>query len=134
MPRPRQIPPRTPLSKEQIEQANYVGSPEHKITRFWGGLPKGWIGADGEAKRPKRQKTSICHLKTEDERQKASMWVQAALNAGQLRYCDGDGAFPKHIWHCDDKGQFWFGFAINQVLGTYKGWPITEAEKIEAFD
>jgi hypothetical protein len=28
----------------------------------------------------------------------------------------------------------WFGFAVNQIRGTYKGWPITEADKVEAFD
>lgn len=134
MPRPNQMPPRAPLTKEEIEKASYVGSPEHKVKRFWGGLPQAWIGPDGRAKRPKKQKTNICHRTTDEERDEASGWVQEALSAGQLRFCDGDGIFPKHIWYRDEEGQFWFGFAVNQTAGTYKGWPITEAEKLEAFD
>ncbi|WP_247033711.1 hypothetical protein [Neorhizobium sp. SHOUNA12A] len=51
-----------------------------------------------------------------------------------MRFFEGDKTYPKHIWYKDDLGQFWFGFAINQILGAYKGWPITEAEKSEAFD
>jgi len=60
--------------------------------------------------------------------------VRAALAARQFRYSDGDKTYPKHIWYKDSSGQFWFGFAINQTLGTYKGWPINEAEKRAAFD
>ena len=134
MARPKQLTARAPLSSEEIAQACYVGSPEHQIKKFWGGLPQAWIGTDGEAKRPMRQKTSICHRTSEVQREEASAWVRAALQLEQFRYCDGDGAFPKHIWYCDSTGQFWSGFAVNQTAGTYKGWPITEAEKIEAFD
>ncbi len=27
-----------------------------------------------------------------------------------------------------------FGFAVNDTLGSYKGWPIDEKEKRETFD
>lgn len=134
MPKPRQMPARRSLTDDQIAQASYVGSPEHKVKRYWGGLPQSWIGPDGKARRPKKQKTNICHRTLEAERIEASEWVRAALSARQLRYCDGDGIFPKHIWYRDANEQYWFGFAVNQTAGTYKGWPITEAEKIEAFD
>lgn len=110
-----------------------MGSPEHKVSRYWGGLPGAWVGPTGQADRPRRQQTSICRKVTEQDRQTATRWVQAALAAGQFRYCDGDKLFPKHIWYCDSDRQFWFGFAVNQTAGTYKGWPITEAEKIETF-
>lgn len=134
MPKPKQIPARLPLTYEQITQASYVGSPEHKVKRFWGELPEAWIGADGRAKRPKKQNTNICHRVSEQEREEASDWVRCALSVGQFRFCDGDDIFPKHVWFRDSDGQYWFGFAVNQTAGTYKGWPITEAEKIEAFD
>lgn len=134
MPKPKQMPARAPLTEEQIAGASYVGSPEHKVKRYWGGLPQAWVGPDGQARRPKKQKTNICHRISEEDRMEASAWVRAALRKGQLRYCDGDSTYPKHIWYRDSAGQYWFGFAVNQTAGTYKGWPITEAEKIEAFD
>ena len=57
--RPKQLPPRTPLSPEQIEGASYVGSAEHKVERWWGGLPEGYVGPSGKATRPKKQQTTI---------------------------------------------------------------------------
>lgn len=134
LPRPKQIPKRTPLTAAQIQTASYVGSAEHKIEQFWGGLPQAKLGKDGKATRPKKQLTTICYRTTLEERDQASDWVRLALTSGQWRYFEGDKTFPKHIWYQDDEGQFWFGFAINQIAGTYKGWPITEAEKREKFD
>lgn len=92
------------------------------------------MGADGEARRPKREHTTICPKTTPDERETASRWVRSALAAGQTRYSEGDKAYPKHIWYRDDDGSFWFGFAVNQIAGTYKGCPISADEKREAFD
>ncbi|MFD2237673.1 hypothetical protein [Aureimonas populi] len=89
---------------------------------------------DGKARRPKKEHTTICPKVTEQEREEASRWVRVALALGQLRFLEGDKTYPKHIWYRDDNGQFWFGFAINQIAGTYKGWPISEAEKRAAFD
>lgn len=134
MPRPKQVPPRDPLRRTEIEAATYVGSGEHKATRWWGGLPEAWIGSDGEARRSKKEHTTICPKVTAEEREEASRWVQIALAAGQLRYFEGDKTYPKHIWYRDDGGQFWFGFAVNQIAGSYKGWPISLEEKREAFD
>jgi len=64
----------------------------------------------------------------------AAAWVRAALAAGQSKFSDGDGTYPKHLWYRDDSGQYWFGFAVNATLGSYKGWPIDEEEKREKFD
>ena len=134
MPRPTQIPARDPLTPREVGAACYVGSAEHKVTRWWGGLPKAWQAQDGGVKRPKKQHTTPCRKVTEMDRDEASDWVRAALAAGQLRYFEGDQTYPKHIWYRDTTGQFWFGFAVNQIAGTYKGWPISEAEKRAAFD
>jgi hypothetical protein len=38
------------------------------------------------------------------------------------------------MWYQDGDGQYWFGFAVNQLLGSYKGWPIDEEEKRATFD
>ena len=134
MPRPKQIPERRPLTPEEIGAASYVGSAEHKAGRWWGGLPEAWVEADGSSSRPKKQQTTICRKVTEADRQKASYWVRAALAAGQFRFFEGDKTYPKHIWYKDVGGQFWFGFAVNQIAGTYKGWPVSEAEKRATFD
>lgn len=134
MPRPKQIPARKALTAAEISTAAYIGSPEHKIEAFWGGLPQAKIGKDGNAKRPRKQNTTICYRITEAERDEATDWVRLALTSRQFRYFEGDKTFPKHIWYEDGAGQFWFGFAVNQIAGTYKGWPISEAEKREKFD
>lgn len=134
MARPQQIQARAPLTSDEIDRACYVGSGEHKAKRWWGGLPQAKVGRDGKARRPKKEHTTICHKVDIVDRDKATTWVQEALKKRQFRYFEGDKTYPKHIWYQDDEGQFWFGFAVNQTQGTYKGWPIGEAEKCEAFD
>jgi hypothetical protein len=134
MARPKQLPIRADLTEEQIKEASYVGSPEHKVERWWGGLPEAYMGADGLARRAGKQLTTICPKVTAAERDTASSWVRDALSRKQYRFYEGDKTYPKHLWYEDDAGQLWFGFAVNQILGTYKGWPISLEEKRETFD
>ncbi len=133
MGRPRQTPPRRALTSDEIDAASYAGSGEHKVARWWGGLPKAHIGPDGTASRPGRQDTTVCRLTTEDDRDRATGWVRMALADGQYRFYEGDKIYPKHIWHRDTSGSYWFGFCINGVSGSYKGWPVEEAEKRGVF-
>ena len=130
MGRPRQTPPRPALTEDEIAAAFYVGSGEHKVSRWWGGLPLAHIGPDGTASRPGRQDTTICRLTTEDERKRTTCWIRIALAGRHYRFYDGD---PKHIWHRDDTGSYWFGFCINGIAGAYKGWPVEETEKRAVF-
>lgn len=113
MPRPKQRPSHRPLIAEEIEAACYVGSPEHKEKRWWGGLPAARKGRDGRTRRPKKAHTTICRKTAEADRREATRWVREALAAGQMRFFDGDKTYPKHIWYKDKTGQFWFGFAVN---------------------
>lgn len=131
--RPKQLPPRPPLTPAQIERATYVGSPEHKDRRWWGGLPAAHVGPDGKATRPKKQDTTVCPLTTKAQRDMATGWVRDALTFGQLRWYEGCGDFPKHIWYEDQDGQAWFGFCVNANQGQYKGWPITKDERRGVF-
>jgi hypothetical protein len=132
--RPVQIPPRAPLTPKQIDAARYIGSPEHKVKRWWGGMPEAYVDTDGVAQRPGKQLTTICPLITEAERDIATHWVQQALREGLLRYFEGDKEFPKRLWYRDPRdGQVWTGFCVNSVLGQYKGWPIDEGERVEIF-
>ena len=134
MARPRQIPFRADLTKEEIAAAHYVGSGEHKVRRWWGGLPEAFVGEDGVARRAGKRLTTLCMRTTTDQRDEASTWVRQALAFGQFRYYEGDATYPKHLWYRNDEGQFWFGFAVNQIQGSYKGWPIREEEKRATFD
>lgn len=133
MPRPSQLRPRLPLSESEIVKASYVGSKEHKATKWWDGLPGAKIGKDGVARRPRKQETTICWLVQDNDRIRASEWVRHSLRVGQARYYEGDDRYPKHIWYQDEEGQFWFGFLLNSGQGSYKGWPISESEKNETF-
>jgi hypothetical protein len=134
MTRPRQIPPRAELTEAEIRAARYVGSGEHKTKRWWGGLPGAFIGKDGLARRPGKQLTTPCLRTAEEQREEASGWVRQALAARQFRFYEGDGTYPKHLRYKDGDGQYWFGFAVNQLLGSDKGWPIDEEEKRATFD
>jgi hypothetical protein len=132
--RPSQLPKRPALSAEQIEVARYVGSPEHKVKRWWGGLPKAFADVTGVATRPDREDTTICQLNTEADRDEATRWVQRALKAGQFSFYEGDKDYPRKIWYKEDvSGQIWFGQCVNSVRGEYKGWPIDEEERHEIF-
>jgi hypothetical protein len=130
--RPAQLPPRAALTPDQIEMAHYGGSEEHKAERWWGGLPKAYIGSDGVAQRPRKALTTICPLITKAEREKATIWVREALKLGQMRFFDGDKDFPKRIW-CSADGQIWVGYLVNSGNGEYKGWPIDEDEQSAIF-
>lgn len=71
---------------------------------------------------------------TVEERDIATSWVKAAIEARQYRFREGDKDFPKHIWYRDvANSQVWFGYCLNGVLGEYKGWPIDEEERSEIF-
>lgn len=131
--RPAQIPARLAPADAVVGQASYVGSAEHKAFRWWGGLPQARVGKDGKATRPKKQKTTICDLVDEADRQRATEWVKLAIRSGQCRFYEGDKDFPKHIWYYAN-GRIWFGYCINGTAGQYKGWPIEEEERRAIFD
>ena len=107
-------------------RARYVGSPEHKNARWWGGLPK--AGARGP------RLTTICPMTSDEDRRTATTWLRQAIRSGQYKFVRGDRDFPKHVWYRDKTGKIWCGRYINRELGTYKGWPITEAERHGIFD
>ncbi|CAK0752586.1 conserved hypothetical protein [uncultured Gammaproteobacteria bacterium] len=120
--------PRNETERQALAvRASYVGSTEHKEERWWGGLPGAPYSKNGIPTRPKKQKTTICPLVKEDDRDRATTWVQEAIVKGQYEFTEGDQDFPKHIWHEADE-KYWFGFCTNPAAGQYKGWPVEKDE------
>ena len=134
--RPPQRPKRLKLTEEQrknlASRASYVGSGEHKSRRWWGGQPASRQLPGGKVGRPRKPVTTICPLESEEDRSRATEWVQSAILAGQYKFVEADKRFPKKIWFEAD-GKVWFGLCINSELGEYKGWPIDEEERRSIF-
>jgi len=93
------------LTDAQIAAARYEGSPEHKSVRWWGGLPGASVGPDGQASRPKKQKTTICPLTARAEQETATLWVREALRQRRFRFYEADQVYPNHVWHQDESGR-----------------------------
>ena len=109
------------------QEAEYVGSPEHKIGRWWGGQGNP-PGPDGALSRPKKQDTTVCPLRTQEDKTKATRWIQQALLDGYFVFEEGDKRFPKHVWCEDVDGGAWVGRCTNSVQGEYKGWPASPSD------
>ncbi len=126
MRRPNQIriPLRTPAELAVLaERAVYAGSAEHKLVRWWGGLPMGRQLPGGGVGRPGKETTTICPLAKKSDQVRATGWVKAAIRDGQCRFHESDRNFPKKVWY-EAEGKIWMGLLVNDGLGEYKGWPI----------
>ena len=127
--RPRQRPKRPELSEEEREFlgliASYVESPEHKSSRWWGGLPASRQLRGGKVGRLGKQVTTICPLVSPKDKCQATKWVQSAIRLGQYKFYEADKRFAKKIWF-KANGTIWFGMCINSESGEYKGWPSNE--------
>ena len=112
--------------------ATYVGSPEHKEQRWWGGVPRARQLPGGQLGRPGKPTTTVCPLVSRDDRDRATMWVRDAIQSGQCLFQRSDQKFPKKIWYEAD-GQVWMGMRVTDQLGEYKGWPISPEERDAVF-
>jgi len=135
--RPKQIQQRPKLSADErgklAARVKYVGSPEHKTKRWWGGLPESKQMKGGKVGRPGKQTTTICPLVGDQDRQMATEWIQCAIKEGKFEFYQGDQDFPKKVWYEAD-GQIWQGLIVNKAAGEYKGWPIVKEDQHEIFD
>ena len=115
----------SPCERDALaERASYVGSHEHKMKRSWLGLPKA-------GSRIRKLKTTVCELVKDEDKCRATMWVQNAIRANQYKFVRGDKDFPKHVWYESDD-QVWYGRCTNSVSGDYKG--LSEEERRAIFD
>ena len=136
MKRPNQRPVLT-LSQQERDKlaakAKYTGSPDHKRTVWWGGLPEARVLGDGRIGRSNTQQTTECDLTSAKDKVRATTWVREAIKAGQYKYFEGNKTgFPNRVWYEAD-GRIWIGWCINRASGEYKGWPIDEDERNKIF-
>ena len=117
---------------ELAKIAVYVGSEEHKDKRWWGGRPMARQLRGGRVGRRGKQKTTICPLTSEEDRDRATEWVKNAIREGRCKFLESDKRFPKKIWY-EAEGQIWMGLLVTDIIGQYKGWPIGETERDEVF-
>ncbi len=113
------------------KRAIYTGSVEHKEHRSWLGLPRPRRNPHADPE-DQRQNATICPLVRDEERERATHWVQTAIRKSQFDPTIWDGDFPRSIWHRDDNGQYWHG-RLTKAGGAdapaeYKGWPIDQDE------
>lgn len=119
--------------QELAASACYVGSSEHKVVRWWGGLPTGKQLPGNKIGRRERKITTICPLYTKEHRKIATGWVRQAIADGNCKFPQGEKRYPKKIWiEADDT--IWVGLCINSELGQYKGWPSNKEERDAIFD
>lgn len=118
--RRRQLPrkPALDVPLEHLERCalnvTYVGSPEHKSMPSFAGPPK------------LRSDASRCPTDLKDAAE-ITGWLATAIRAGLVSDDPGEGGFPKYVWAF--KRSTWFeGRLVNEVQGTYKGYPLADDE------
>lgn len=135
MKRPRQRAMRVLSAAERrtvAARARYSGSAEHKVQRWWGGLPEARQLPGGRIGRQNKQTTTVCPLTTAQDRDRATQWIRSAIMEAQYRFYESDQEFPKKVWYEAD-GQTWIGYCVNRTTGEYKGWPIDDGERRAIF-
>jgi hypothetical protein len=118
--RRRQLPrkPALDVPADRLERcamaASYVGSPEHKSMPSFAGPPK------------LRSDASRCPTDLKDAAE-ITDWLASAIRAGLVSNDPGDEGFPKYVWTF--RRETWFeGRLVNEVQGTYKGYPLADDE------
>lgn len=54
-------------------------------------------------------------------------WLATAIRAGLVSDDPGDQGFPKYVW-AFKRGMWFEGRLVNEVQGTYKGYPLVDDE------
>lgn len=99
-----------------VQQAIYIGSPEHK-TRPFGHFRTGQLRANGASKCPN-------NLNDPDE---ITGWLRDALEKGDMGG-DWEENYPHLVWVRRGDHRF-EGRLVNRVLGQYKGYLLDDDEE-----
>ena len=98
----------TTLQREHAAAvASYTGSPAHTLPHA-------------------RSDATLCPSDLDGSQAELTLWLRNAIAKG---HAGGfmEGAFPRYVWYRDGDRLF-EGRLTNQVLGEYKGYPITPDE------
>lgn len=111
------VPPDTDLARV-ARQAEYVGSPEHKVAPGFAGPPR--LRADASCCPP------------EIDRHTARAWLRSAIRRGATG-APWEGGFPRYVWY-KARAVVFEGRLVNRGNGSYKGYPLHEDEWPEGLE
>ena len=106
------VPPDTDLDS-LANQAEYVGSPEHKDYPSFAGQP-----------RPRRD--ASLRPRWIRSQEMVRRWLRSAIRRGAVS-APWEKGFPRYVWYKQDDIVF-EGSLVNSGDGSYKGYPISESE------
>lgn len=116
--RPRRRKMSENISRGELEriakQVTYTGSPEHKDTYSFVGLPH------------PRADASLCDKSLAREREKVQEWLRYAVLRGWIGE-PWEGGFPRYVWYRGEDTVY-EGRLINRDQGEYKGYPLSPEE------
>ena len=100
--------PRHQLTHNELRalasKVRYEGSGEHKVERWWGGLPEGRQMPGGGVGRPWKESTSICPLVDLSGKKRATKMLRKAIINRQFEFLERDRDFPSKVWYEDGEG------------------------------
>lgn len=105
------------------EQAEYVGSPEHKNVDSYAGPPR--LRADA----------SCCPPELATNRRIVTGWLRYAIRQGSTGgpWEGRSPSFPRYVWYKDDETVY-EGRLVNHEQGHYKGYPLERSEWPRTFE
>jgi len=93
-------------------KADYCGSPEHKDTPSFAGLP-----------RP-RADASLCDRRFRAELATVTLWLRDGIRRGAVSEF-WEGGFPRYVWY-KDGNVVYEARLVNSGDGAYKGYPLRD--------
>lgn len=96
------------------DEATFLGSPEHKDTPSFAGMP-----------RP-RSDASICSPELSGQQIKLTRWLRQAIRRGAVG-APVEGRFPRYVWF-KEGGVVYEGRLVNRGTGEYKGYQLVRDE------
>ncbi|HET6384766.1 MAG TPA: hypothetical protein VFJ58_15345 [Armatimonadota bacterium] len=99
---------------ELSQRVAYVGSPEHKDTKSFAGVP-----------RPRGDAT-ICDRSFLNRLPELQEWLRKAVRCGAIG-TPWEGDFPRYAWY-KDGDTVYEARLVNRTKGEYKGWALSPDE------
>lgn len=98
------------------DRVTYVGSPEHKKSPSFAGVP-----------RPRADAT-ICDPSFLGRQEELTGWLKTAIRNGAVG-APVEGDFPRYVWYQNHEGEVFIARLVNRGTGEYKGWQLHDREE-----